>query len=116
MMSIRFALLASLALVAVVLGGCGAGTKKPEGTKAATPTAASPAAVAENWCVEHGVPEDLCGQCNAKVAADSKDKGDWCKEHERPESQCFLCNPKLADKFAAEYEAKYGKRPPKPEG
>ena len=44
-----------------------------------------------------------------------KDKGDWCKEHERPESQCFACNPKLADKFAAEYEAKYGKRPPKPE-
>ena len=45
-----------------------------------------------------------------------KQKGDWCKEHNRPESQCFLCNPKLEAKFAAEYEAKYGKKPPKPEG
>ena len=52
----------------------------------------------------------------SKVAADYKQKGDWCKEHNRPESQCFLCNPKLEAKFAAEYEAKYGKKPPKPEG
>ena len=115
MASIRLALLASLALVAVLLGGCGDATKKPDGTKAAKPTVESPAAVAENWCVEHGVPEDICGQCNAKVAADCKQKGDWCQEHERPESQCSLCDPKLADKFAAEYEADYGKQPPKPE-
>ena len=68
-----------------------------------------------NWCTEHGVPEDICAQCNAKVAAEYQQKGDWCKEHNRPESQCFLCNPKLEAKFAAEYEAKYGKKPPKPE-
>lgn len=41
--------------------------------------------------------------------------GDWCKEHNRPESQCFVCDPKRADKFAAEYEAKYGSKPPKSE-
>jgi hypothetical protein len=115
MVSIRSVSLAPLALVALVLGGCGDATNTPNGTKPAKPTIDSPAAVAENWCVEHGVPEDTCGQCNANVAADCQQKGDWCKEHERPESQCFLCAPKLADKFAAEYEAKYGKRPPKPE-
>lgn len=97
--------------------GCG-GTSAP--VPAATnqaPAAINPAGdVAENWCVEHGVPEDICGLCNAKVAAECKQKGDWCKEHNRPESQCFLCNPKLQAKFAAEYEVKYGKKPPAAEG
>ena len=116
MVSIRSDSLASLALLALVLSGCGDATRKPDGTKAAKPTVESPAAVAENWCVEHGVPEDICGQCNAKVAADCQQKRDWCREHERPESQCFLCNPELADKFAAEFEAKYGRQPPTPEG
>ena len=64
------------------------------------------------WCDEHGVPEEICGQCNAKVAAESKKKGDWCKEHDRPDSQCFLCHPELKEKFAAQYRAKYGKEPP----
>lgn len=64
------------------------------------------------WCDEHGVPEEVCGQCNAKLAADFQKKGDWCDEHDRPESQCFICNPDLQAKFAAEYEAKYGKQPP----
>src|SRR5712692_2599251 len=64
------------------------------------------------WCDEHGVPEEVCGQCNAKLAAEFKKKGDWCKEHDRPESQCFLCQPELKEKFAAQYRAKYGKEPP----
>ena len=114
MVSIRSVSLASLALLALVLGGCGDATQKTAATKPAKPTVESPATVAENWCVEHGVPEDICGQCNAKLAAEYQQKGDWCQEHSRPESQCFLCNPKLADKFAAEYEAKYGTEPPKP--
>lgn len=93
--------------------GCGSSaTKGPETPKAA-PAVSS---VAVNWCSEHGVPEDICARCNAKVAAEYKQKGDWCKEHDRPESQCFLCDPKRADKFAAEYEAKYGSKPPKPDG
>jgi hypothetical protein len=64
------------------------------------------------WCDEHGVPEEICGQCSAKVAAECKKNGDWCHEHDRPESQCFLCHPELKEKFAAQYRAKYGKEPP----
>lgn len=64
------------------------------------------------WCVEHGIPEHDCALCSAKAAAEYKKKGDWCKEHDRPESQCFLCDPKRAEKFAAQYRAKYGKEPP----
>ena len=66
------------------------------------------------WCVEHGIPEEQCGQCSAKLAAEFQKKGDWCKEHDRPESQCFICHPQLATEFAALYEAKYGEPPPKP--
>ena len=67
------------------------------------------------WCNEHGVPEEVCGQCNAKVAADFQKKNDWCKEHDRPDSQCFVCHPELQARFAAQYEAKYGKQPPSPD-
>ena len=67
------------------------------------------------WCKEHGVPEEVCGQCNSKVAAEFQKKGDWCKEHDRPDSQCFKCHPELQATFAAQYEAKYGKAPPTPE-
>lgn len=67
------------------------------------------------WCNEHGVPEDVCALCNSKVAAEFQKKGDWCKEHDRPDSQCFKCHPEFEAKFAAQYEAKYGKKPPKPE-
>jgi cobalt-zinc-cadmium efflux system membrane fusion protein len=67
------------------------------------------------WCAEHGVPEEECGQCNAKVAAAFQKKGDWCKEHDRPDSQCFICHPEYEAAFAAKYEAKFGKKPPKPQ-
>jgi cobalt-zinc-cadmium efflux system membrane fusion protein len=67
------------------------------------------------WCNEHGVPEEECGLCDAKLAAEFQRKGDWCKEHDRPDSQCFACHPDLEAAFAARYEAKYGKKPPKPE-
>jgi hypothetical protein len=105
-----------LTVAGFTVAGCGSrGTKGPATGKQAAPGVDS-SEIAVNWCVEHGVPEDICAQCNAKVAAEYKQKGDWCNEHNRPESQCFLCNPKLADKFAAEYEVKYGKKPPKPAG
>jgi hypothetical protein len=58
----------------------------------------------------------VCGQCDSKLAAEFQKKGDWCKEHDRPDSQCFKCHPELEAKFAAQYEAKYGKQPPTPEG
>ncbi len=65
------------------------------------------------WCNEHGVPEEVCAQCSVKLAADFKAKGDWCKEHDCPDSQCFACHPEKETEFAAQYEAKYGKKPPK---
>ncbi|HEY2827243.1 MAG TPA: RND transporter [Pirellulales bacterium] len=65
------------------------------------------------WCSEHGVPEEVCAQCSAKIAKDFKAKGDWCKQHDRPESQCFICHPELEAKFVALYEAKFGTKPPK---
>jgi hypothetical protein len=110
----RAAMFVLLALGVAALVGCGktGAPEKPSGKQAAKPVSEAPV----NWCVEHGVPEDICGQCDAKVAADFKQKGDWCKAHNRPESQCFLCNPKLEAKFADEYEMKYGKQPPKPSG
>jgi len=103
-------------LAAGWLSGCGpAGTAPP----AATEKPAAPVAAAADhsgwWCTEHGMPEEICAQCNSTLAAEFKKKGDWCKEHDRPESQCLLCHPDLETKFAAQYEAKYGKKPPKPE-
>ncbi len=67
------------------------------------------------WCNEHGVPEEICSLCDSKVAAELQKKGDWCKEHDRADSQCFKCHPELQAKFAAQYEAKFGKQPPEPE-
>lgn len=64
------------------------------------------------WCAEHGVPEEVCSQCDRKIAAACKKKGDWCKEHDRADSQCFKCHPKLKEKYAAQYRAKYGQEPP----
>jgi hypothetical protein len=67
------------------------------------------------WCDEHGVPEEVCAQCNTKLVADFRAKHDWCEKHNRPESQCFICHPEKEAEFAALYEAKLGKKPPKPE-
>lgn len=67
------------------------------------------------WCNEHGVPEAECALCNSRIAADFQKKGDWCKEHDRPDSQCFICHPEKLDAYAAKYEAKFGKKPPKPD-
>jgi hypothetical protein len=64
------------------------------------------------WCGEHGIPEDECSMCSAKVAKACKAKGDWCDKHDRAKSQCFICDPSLKEKFAAKYRAKYDKEPP----
>lgn len=53
--------------------------------------------------------------CDSKIAADFQRRGDWCTKHDRPDTQCFACHPELEARFAAQYEAKYGKQPPKPE-
>src|SRR4051812_3665597 len=89
--------------------------------KVSEPTDAKPVASASGhthegwWCDEHGVPEEECAQCNVKLVAAFKQKGDWCEKHNRPSSHCFICHPEKQGEYAALYEAKYGKQPPKPE-
>jgi cobalt-zinc-cadmium efflux system membrane fusion protein len=103
------------ALLTVLALGCGHATNPPNAKS--DDSNVNPSSTAEHtwWCSEHGVPEEVCGQCNSKLAAEFQKKGDWCKEHDRPDSQCFVCHPELAAKFAAKYVAKFGKQPPKPE-
>ncbi len=119
MKSLNF-ILPALLLFAI---GCGdpaapeAASKAKTGGTSAAPDEKKTAHSHEGWwCDEHGVPEEVCGLCSSKLAAEFQKKGDWCKEHDRPDSQCFVCHPELEAKFAAQYEAKYGKQPPKPKG
>ena len=115
----------SLPALAIVFAlGCGHSPTDPQSATTddnATQTASSQESGGMHdhsgwWCNEHGIPEEICSMGNSKVAAEFQKKGDWCKEHDRAESQCFICHPELKSKFAAQYEAKYGKQPPKPEG
>src|SRR5262245_45271634 len=118
--------LSCLTVLVAFLAGCGQPTSPPRATGQAD---GPPGAIADGskldekarshdgwWCDEHGVPEDECGQCNSKLAGEFQKKGDWCREHDRPDSQCFICHPELEAKFAARYEAKTGKKPPRPAG
>lgn len=115
--------LAALVAAGLVLTGCGGGESDQVAAKAGAEPAAEAVQVAAVsghdhggwWCTEHGIPEGICARCNSKVAAEFQQKGDWCEEHGRPESQCFLCHPELEQKFAAQYEAKFGSKPPTPE-
>ncbi len=66
------------------------------------------------WCQEHGIPERLCSQCQADVAAKCKQEGDWCPLHDRAKSQCFKCDPSLYRRFEAMYVAKFGAKPEPP--
>jgi cobalt-zinc-cadmium efflux system membrane fusion protein len=111
-MSVRSALAVVIAAcLGFGLSGCGKPTdKEPVAVKSAADTDAH----GEWWCNEHGVPEEVCALCSTKLVADFKAKGDWCSKHERPDSQCFTCHPENQAEFAALYEAKYGKQPPKP--
>jgi|TARA_R110002124_G_scaffold201127_1_gene367671 hypothetical protein len=106
---------ALLSLSVVMLSGCGKGEamkKDPAGAAAVTNIDHSHGGW---WCVEHGVPEEECAQCDKSLVAKFKEAGDWCEEHDRPESQCFICSPARVHKFVARYEAKTGHKPPKPE-
>src|SRR3954451_11029889 len=105
-------LLGAASIVILSLAACRA-------EKVVDPTDAKPASASAQhtheawWCDEHGVPEEECAQCNGKLVAAFKAKGDWCEKHNRPESQCFICHPEKEAEFAALYEAKFGKKPPK---
>jgi hypothetical protein len=112
MMLKQFLFAAAIAGSATHLVGCNKAEEKGAPVAA---TQVSDASQGEGWwCDEHGVPEEVCARCNAKLVADFKAKGDWCKVHDCPESQCFICHPEKEAEFAAVYEAKYGKQPPKP--
>lgn len=103
------------ASIALAVAAVGCGQAPTNAISADTEKVASTHTHESWWCSEHGVPEELCAQCSVKIAKDFKAKGDWCAKHDRPESQCFICHPEYEAKFAALYEAKYGKQPPKPE-
>jgi cobalt-zinc-cadmium efflux system membrane fusion protein len=110
--------LSTLLVIITVTFGCGKheAVSKPATDSAGTPSGGNVLTKEESawWCIEHGIPEAICSMCDSKVAADLQKKGDWCKEHDRAESQCFICNPELETKFAAQFEAKFGRKPPKP--
>lgn len=91
-----------------------AGTPKPQVAEQPKPATKPiiPVAQMADWCPEHAMPESICVQCNASLAAGFKAKGDWCEEHGVPKSQDFAHNPGLKQKFAAAYKEKYGKEPP----
>ncbi len=107
-----------LAVGAIALGGCGnSGSTAPAGAATDGDVAATEVDQSHDgwWCVEHGVPEEECALCDTSLVVKFKEDGDWCDEHERPESHCFICSASRFDKFAARYEAKTGRQPPKPE-
>jgi cobalt-zinc-cadmium efflux system membrane fusion protein len=116
MLKVKLFSLVVFVVLATSLIGCGRNAAPPA---PATSTAGAISDVEHShdgwWCDEHGVPEEVCTLCNSKLVADFKAKGDWCQEHDRPESQCFICNPSREAEFSARYEAKYGKKPPKPQ-
>ncbi len=110
----RWFAIVAVALFVTGITGCGSSAESTD-----IPTV-EPAQTAGHehggwWCDEHGVPEEVCALCDKKLVADFKEKGDWCRQHERPDSQCFVCHPEREKEFAAKYEAKYGKQPPKPQ-
>jgi cobalt-zinc-cadmium efflux system membrane fusion protein len=100
-----------LFVAGVWMTGCSPSAEKPAGGNAQV--ADEGHVHGEWWCAEHGVPEEVCALCDTSLVADFKSKGDWCEEHARPDSQCFICHPEKQAEFAAQYEAKYGKQPPK---
>lgn len=114
-MNYKYTMRAAPAIVLLIgLVGCGQSAENAEPSAVATEAADDAHVHGEWWCDEHGVLEEICAQCSTKVAAEFKFKGDWCDEHDRPDSQCFICHPEKEAEFAALYEAKYGKKPPKP--
>jgi cobalt-zinc-cadmium efflux system membrane fusion protein len=82
--------------------GCGAGSTKTAEPSRPAPAGKQETAQTEGVCREHGVLEALCTQCNPKLAAVFKAKGDWCEEHGFPESVCPKCHPERGGKPAVD--------------
>ena len=114
LISLSLISLSLIALSLIALGGC---SKSENASRERSNTISTKEVDPSHggwWCVEHGVPESECARCDKSLVAKFKETGDWCKEHDRPESQCFICGPKRFEKFAAVYEVKTGRQPPKP--
>jgi thiol-disulfide isomerase/thioredoxin len=80
------------AVTFAVLGlALGCGGAKPHGTI----TSMSVASRSDYEECSHGVPCEVCVQCDPRRAARFKERGDWCSEHDVPESQCLKCHPDL---------------------
>ena len=108
--------LLTLSMAIITIATITACSKAPKGEAASAAVKQTSGHSHEGWwCDEHGVPEEECAQCNTKLVADFKAKGDWCEKHNRPDTHCFICHPEKEAEYAALYEAKYGKKPPKPE-
>lgn len=106
-------------IVGLMLGVLVIGCDKPAGSASQASSAPTPSAKKVDdhsgwWCDEHGMPEEVCDLCSKKYREAEKAKGNWC-EHDRVKSSCFKCNPAAKEKWAKEYEARYGKKPPEPE-
>lgn len=69
--AIRVVAMWSVLFAAPILWGC----SKPE-------NANQPAAAVKDdhsgwWCPEHGIPEQICAQCDTSLVADFKKNWDW---------------------------------------
>jgi hypothetical protein len=113
-MHTKYAVVLVTSITALACFGC---SKAPDQAPASTPVKQDSAHHGNDgwWCDEHGVPEEVCTRCDPALVAKFKAEGDWCQQHDRPDSQCFICHPEREGEFAAQYEAKYGKKPPKPD-
>ena len=92
------------AALAAAITACSRSSPAGEAAKPPAKVAAEVHGVVAVKLCEHGVPADLCTQCNPELVAVFKEQGDWCEEHGLPESQCLKCNPKLTFTAAAPHE------------
>jgi len=78
-------------LLVPLLMGCG--QKVTQETPNTSAAAATPAAVGEGMCAEHGVLEAICTKCHPKLIPVFQARGDWCPEHGFPMSVCPIHHP-----------------------
>ena len=84
-----FYLVCALAVVSLVLSGCGKSKSRD------AEEAASSKATLGSTAHAHDNPGETCFVCDAS----KREKGRlWCKGHARYEDRCWLCHPELEDK------------------
>jgi cobalt-zinc-cadmium efflux system membrane fusion protein len=96
--------LVAAAAFAAAVAACSRTAPASEAAEQPAEVAAEQHAKAAVKLCAHGVPAELCTQCNPDLVAVFKDQGDWCEEHGLPESHCLRCNPGLTFTAAAPQE------------